>query len=158
MVVGALVRTSALNVGLGVGRTLITSGSRTRPSHSCDGCVCDLGVVGALSIFGFTRRSGAFDGGLLTFTLVSGFQLAQHNRGQFHFRNVAFSSQLETMVGDALTRVSALRVGLGVGGVTIASGSRDHPSHSWTSRLLTSSFSLGVSSLFCRVTQCIQGM
>jgi hypothetical protein len=45
--------------------------------------------------------------------------------------------------------------GLGVGGVTIASGSRARPSHSWTSRLLTSSFSLGVSSLFCRVIQCM---
>ncbi len=38
-----------------------------------------------------------------------------------------------------------MSVGLGVGGVTIASGSRVHPSHSRTSRLLTSSLSLGVS-------------
>ena len=55
-------------------------------------------------------------------------------------------------------RTSALRVGLGVGGATIVSGSCAHPSHSWTSRLLTSSFSLGVSSLFCRATQCERGM
>ena len=61
----------------------------------------------------------------------------------------------EAMVGGALTRASALRVVLGVGGATIASGSRARPSHSWTSRLLTSSFSLGVSSLFCRATQCM---
>ncbi len=61
-----------------------------------------------------------------------------------------FPSQLEVMVGDSLTRASALDVGLGVGGTTIASGSRVRSSHSWTSRLLTSSFSLGVSSLFCR--------
>ena len=53
------------------------------------------------------------------------------------------------MVGGALARASALHVGLGVGGTTIASGSRVRTSHSWTSRLLTSSFSLGVSSLFC---------
>jgi hypothetical protein len=52
-------------------------------------------------------------------------------------------------------RASVWRVGLGVGGATIASGSRVRPSHSWTSRLLTSSFSLGVSSLFCRATQCM---
>ena len=52
-------------------------------------------------------------------------------------------------------RAYALRVGLGVGGATIASGSHARPSHSWTSRLLTSSFSLGVSSLFCRATQCM---
>ena len=45
MVGGALARASVLRVVLGVGRALIASGSRTRPSHSCDGWVCDLGVV-----------------------------------------------------------------------------------------------------------------
>ena len=45
MVGGALTRASAWRVVLGVGRALIASGSRTRPSHSCDGWVCDLGVV-----------------------------------------------------------------------------------------------------------------
>ncbi len=90
----------------------------------------------------------------MTFVLVSGFQLAQHNRGN-HFFNTSFSSQLEAMVGDVLVRVSALHVGMGVGGTTITSGSRVHTSNSWTSRLLTSSFSLGVSSLFCRATQCM---
>ena len=106
-------------------------------------------------IFGLARRAGAFAGGLLTFALVPGFQLAQHNRGKCHFFSAAFSSQLEAMVGGALARASALHVGLGVGGTTIASGSRVRTSHSWTSRLLTSSFSLGVSSLFCRTTQCM---
>ncbi len=150
-----MTRASALRVGLGVGRTHIGSGSRTRPSYSCDGWVCDLGVVGALSIFGLVRRAGSFPGGMLTFVLVSGFQLTQHNRGQFHFHSAVFSSQLETMVGGTLARASTSSVGLGVGGDTIASGSRARPSHSWTSRLLTSSFSLGVSSLFCRATQCM---
>ena len=130
MVGGALVRASALRVGLGVGRALIASGSRTRPSHSCDGWVCDLGVVGDLSIFGLTRRTVTFAGGLLTFALVSGFQLAEHNRGQCHFRSAAFSSQLEAMVGGALARASVLRVGLVVGRALIASGSRTRPSHS----------------------------
>jgi hypothetical protein len=107
-----------------IGRVIITSGSRTRPSHSCDGWVGDLGVVGVLSIFGFARRAGTgvFAGGILTFVLPSGFQLAQHNRGQYHFRNAAFSSQLETMVGGALPRASVLCVGLGVGGTTITDG------------------------------------
>jgi hypothetical protein len=82
MVGGALPRVSALSVGLGVGRTFIASGSHTRPSHSCDGWVCDLGVVSEPLIFGLSRRAGAFAGGLLTFALVSGFQLAQHNRGR----------------------------------------------------------------------------
>jgi hypothetical protein len=45
-------------------------------------------------------------------------------------------------------RDSALRVGLGVSGVTIVSGSCARPSHSWISLLLTSSLSLGISSLF----------
>ena len=139
--------------------SVIVSGLRTRPSHSCDGWVCDLGVVGAPLIFGLVRRAGAFTGGLLTFASVSEIQLAQHNRGnKYHYVSAAFPSGLGVMVGDTLSRVSALHVGLGVGGTTIASGSRARTSHSWTSRLLTPSFSLGVSSLFCRATQCMRGV
>ncbi len=55
MVGGALARALDLRVGLGVGRALIASGSHTRPSHSSDGLVCDLCVVGVLSMFGFVR-------------------------------------------------------------------------------------------------------
>jgi hypothetical protein len=51
-----------------------------------------------------------------------------------------------------------LSVGLGVSGVTIVPGSGVRPSYSWISHLLTSSLSLGTSSLFCRVTQCMSGM
>jgi hypothetical protein len=54
-----------------------------------------------------------------------------------------------------LTRPSAFRVGLGVSGTTIVSGSCTHPSYSWISHFLTSSLSIGISSLFCRVTQCM---
>ncbi len=39
MVGGALARASALHVGLGIGGAAIASGSRARPSHSCDGWV-----------------------------------------------------------------------------------------------------------------------
>jgi hypothetical protein len=85
--------------------------------NRCDVCVCDLGVVGVPSIFGLTRSTGAFVGELLTFVLVSGFQIVQHN--------------------VALTRVSALCVGLGVGGATIASGSCVRPSNSWDSQKST---------------------
>ena len=46
-----------------------------------DGWVGGLGAVSASSIFGLVRRTGAFTGGLLTFALVSGLQLAQHNCG-----------------------------------------------------------------------------
>ena len=124
--------------------------------YGWDGWVCGLGVVGAPLIFGLARRAGAFAGGLLTFALVSGFQLAQNYCVKCHFCSAAFSSRLEAMVGGALARASAFHVGLGVGGTTIVSGSRVRTSHSWTSRLLTSSFSLGVSSLFCRATQWIR--
>ncbi len=49
----------------------------------------------------------------------------------------------------------AFRVGLGVSGATIVSGSCACPSHLWISRVLTSSSSLGITSLFCRATQCM---
>ena len=75
MVDGALTRTSALRVDLGVNRTLITSGSHTRSSPSCDEWVGDLGVVGVPSIFGLTCGTGVFVGKLLTCDLVSGFQV-----------------------------------------------------------------------------------
>ena len=119
-----------------------------------DGWVGGLGAMGVSSIFGLVRRAVVFTGGLMTFPLVSGIQLAEHNCGSFHFFTASFSSKLETIFGGALSRTSTLYVVLGVGGTTIASGSRAPTSHSWTSRLLNSSFSLGVSSLFCRTTQC----
>jgi hypothetical protein len=148
MVGGSLTRASALHVGLGVGGEVITSGSLDRPSHSCDEWVCDLGAVGASSIFGLIRGSGAFDVVLPTFVLVSRMHLAQQYRDHVQFLIVSSSS-------DALVRGSALCVGLGVSGATIVTGSGDRPSHSWISRLLTSSLSLGTSSLFCRSTHCI---
>jgi hypothetical protein len=40
---------------------------------------------------------------MLTFALVSGLQLAQHNRDKCHFFSAAFPSQLESMVGGVLT-------------------------------------------------------
>ena len=131
------------------------TGSRARPSHSCGGWVCDLGAVGASSIFGLVRGSGAFAAVLPSFDLVSRMSFAQHHRGFGHFFSAASSSRREAMVGGALARASAFRVGLGVSGVTIVSGSYVCPSHLWISRVLTSSSSLGISSLFCRATQCM---
>jgi hypothetical protein len=133
----------------------VASGSRALPSHSCDGWVCDLGAAGVSLIFGLIRGSGAFDEVLPTFVLVSRMQLAQQYRGNGHFLSGVSSSRHETMVGGALTRVSTFRVGVGVSGVTIVSGSCSRPSHLWISHLLTSSLSLGISSLFCRATQCM---
>ena len=120
-----------------------------------DGWVCGLGVVGDSSIFGLVRGAGAFPVVLPTLVLVSRMQLARLHRGFGHFLSAASSSRLQTMVGGALVRASAFRFGLGVSGAIIVSGSCARPSHSWMSCLLTSSLSLGVSSLFCRAPQCM---
>jgi hypothetical protein len=55
----------------------------------------------------------------------------------------------------ALAKVAALRIVLNLDGVPIASKSHTHPSHSQTSRLLTSSLSLGLP--VPRPTQCVRG-
>ena len=89
------------------------------------------------------------------FSAASGVQLAQTNPGgQFHFRRAAFSQQLKSKVGLALAKAAALRINLNLDGAPIASKSHTHPSHSQTSRLLTSSLSLGVP--FPRSTQCVR--
>ena len=92
MVGDSLTRASALHVGLGVGGAAIASGSRARPTHSCDRWVCDLGAVGASSIFGLVRGAGAFAAVLPTFVLVSRMQLAQHYRDHDHFLSASSSS------------------------------------------------------------------
>ncbi len=128
---------------------------RRKGTLSCDGWVCDLGKVGVSSIFGLIRGVGAFDPVLPTFVLVSRMYLEEQYRDNDHFLSAASSSRPETMVGGALVRVSVVCVDLGVSGVTIVSGSCTRTSHSWISHLLTSSLSLGISSLFCRSTQCM---
>ena len=114
--------------------------------HSCDGWACDLGAVGASSIFGLIRGAGAFAAVLPNFVLVSRMQLAQQYRGNGHFLSATSSSRHESMVGGSLTRASAVCVGLGVSRANIVSGSCARPSHSWICLLLTSSLSLGISS------------
>ena len=155
MVGGALARASAFRVGLGVGGAVIAPGLRACPSHSCDGWVCGLGAVGASLVFGSVRGAGAFAAVLPSFALVSRMSFTQYHRAFGHFCSAASSARREAMVGGALARASAFRVGLGVSGATIVSGSCTCPSDLWISRVLTSSLSLGISSLFCRATQCM---
>ncbi len=69
-------------------------------------------------------------------------------------RRAAFSAQLESNVGHILAKAAALRINLNMDGAPIASRSHTHPSHSQTSRLLTSSLSLGVP--VPRATQCMR--
>jgi hypothetical protein len=78
------------------------------------------------------------------FYSVSGVQLAQHDRGQFHYRRVVFSSQLRSKWDNILDKTTTLRITLNKDGAPIVSQTHTHPSHSQTSRLLTSSSSLGV--------------
>ena len=89
------------------------------------------------------------------FFAASGVQLPQTDRDQFHFHRAAFSQQLKSKVGLALAKTVALRINLNLDGAPIASESHTHPSHSQTSRLLTSSLSLGVP--VPRPTQCMRG-
>jgi hypothetical protein len=91
------------------------------------------------------------------FFTASGGQSAESNLGAsyFHLRRAAFSGLLKSRVGNIIAKTSAVRVNLNLDGAPIASSSHTHPSHSPTSRLLTSSLSLGVP--VPRPTQCMGG-
>ena len=89
------------------------------------------------------------------FFAASGVQsVEQTSGGFFHFRRTAFSSMLKSRVSSILAKDEALRINLNLDGATITSTSHTHPSHSQTSRLLTSSLSLGVP--VPRPTQCMR--
>jgi hypothetical protein len=87
------------------------------------------------------------------FFAASGVQLAESDRGYFHFRRAVFLPQLKSRVSLTLTKAPVLRITLNLDGSPITSTRLTHPSHSQTSRLLTSSLSLGVS--VPRATQCM---
>ena len=87
------------------------------------------------------------------FFAASGVQLAQSDRGYFHFRRAAFLAQLKSRVGLTLAKAAALRITLNLDGAPITSTTHTHPSHSQTSHLLTSSLTLGVP--VPRATQCM---
>jgi hypothetical protein len=78
------------------------------------------------------------------FFVVSGVQFAQSTSGQFHFRRAAFAQQLKSRVVLVLAKAAGLRMTLNVDGTSIISKSHTHPSHSETSRLLTSSLYIGL--------------
>ena len=87
------------------------------------------------------------------FFAASGVQSAQFDRGFFHFRRATYSAQLKSKCGNILAKAAALCINLNLDGTPITSTSHTHPSHSQTSRLLTSSLSLGVP--VPRPTQCM---
>jgi hypothetical protein len=87
------------------------------------------------------------------FFTASGVLSDQSDCGFFHYRRAALSDQLKSKVGLALAKAAALRITLNLDGAPIISTSHTHPSHSQTSRLLTSSLSLGIP--VPRATQCM---
>jgi hypothetical protein len=74
----------------------------------------------------------------------SGVQLPQSISDQFHYRRAAFSSQLKSKIGNILVKETTLRITSNIDGSPLVSRLHTHPSHSQTSRLLTSPLSLGV--------------
>ncbi len=88
------------------------------------------------------------------FFAASGVHLAQPNSGLFHFHRTVFSDQLKAKVGSTLVKDEVLRINLNIDGAPITSRTHTHSSHSQTSRLLTSSLSLGVP--VPRSTQCMR--
>jgi hypothetical protein len=73
------------------------------------------------------------------FFKTSGVQLPQSTSGQFHDRRSVFSSEFKSKVGNILTKDEPLRISLNIDDKPITSKSHTHPSHSTSSRLLTSS-------------------
>ena len=90
------------------------------------------------------------------FFAASGDQVAQFDRGVFHYRRAAFSSLLNSRVGNILSKSAALRITLNLDGTPLTSKSHTHLTHSQSSRLLTLSLSLGVP--IPRATQCMRGV
>ena len=88
--------------------------------------------------------------------LTSGVQVEQHDRGLFHFPRSVFSVQVKEKVGRTLVKTAVLRITLNLDGTPITSKSHTHLTHPQSSRLLTSSLSLGVP--VPRATQCMGGV
>ncbi len=87
------------------------------------------------------------------FFTSSGVLSAESDRGFCHYHRSAFSTQIKRKVGLSLPKTVVLRITLNLDGEPIISKSHTHPSHSQTSRLLTTSLSLGIP--VPRATQCM---
>ena len=78
------------------------------------------------------------------FFATSGVQPPPSDRGFFHYLRAVCSSMLKSRVGNILAKAESLRVTLNLDGSPITSQSHTHLTHSQSSRLLTSSLSVGV--------------
>jgi hypothetical protein len=87
------------------------------------------------------------------FFAASGVLSTQSDCGLYHYRRTVVSAQLKSKVGLTLAKSAVSRITFNLDGTPIISRTHTHPSHSQTSRLLTSSLSLGVP--VPRATQCM---
>jgi hypothetical protein len=65
-------------------------------------CVHSICVYSQVYTIPFQKKQTTF------FFAVSGVQLPQHDRGQFHYRRAAFSTQLKSKCGNILAKTAAL--------------------------------------------------
>jgi hypothetical protein len=70
-------------------------------------------------------------------------ELHQSAQAQRFLPLAAFHSQLKSKVGIILAKATALRINLNIDGAPISSRAHTHPSHSQTSRLLSTALSVG---------------
>jgi hypothetical protein len=133
-----------------IARTIITT-------HLRLSCLCRL-FLERMDVYIVTLSdfySYNLIGKLTSFLQVQEF--SQHNQ-TWELRTSTFASvvlnQIKSKCGLLLAKAATLRVTLNLDGSPITSNSHTHPSHSQTSRLLTSSLSLGVPAP--RPTQCMR--
>ena len=58
---------------------------------------------------------------------TSGVKLAQHHRGQFHYRRANLSSKVKSKVGNILSKPDELRITLNIDDTPTESRSHTHP-------------------------------
>ena len=98
--------------------------------------------LGGYIVNSLDSYSYRFIGKLTVFLQLQEFSFL--NQPVDYFHRVTFSSQFKSKVDITLSKVEDLRVIFNIDGTPITSRTHTHPSHSQTSRLLTSSLSLGV--------------
>ena len=90
------------------------------------------------------------------FFVTSGVEHVQHNQDLFRFLRSVFYSHLQYEGANILVKATTLRINFNVDGAPMASHTHTHPSHSQTSRLFSTSLSLGIP--FPLSTQCVRGV
>ena len=74
----------------------------------------------------------------------AGVEQSQHNQDLFCFRRTPFYSQIKSKVDNILTKSTVLRININNDDAPISSHTHTHPSQSQTSRIFSTSLSLGI--------------